>query len=271
MTDTELGSRERDLLDAYRDHHAMPADKRARVWASLAVGPGGGGGGGSTIESASEPWVTGNGVVAASGWSRSSRIAVAGLVVAAGITLIVLGVASSREPSGLASVVRVEASAGESVEPSLEPIRVSARRSAPMPAPMPEPLPLAAPAQTLETDPHAAPRPRVRARSKPALESPVPAPSLGRERELIEQAHAALAEGDTEAALAALDEHARSFATGVFAEEREGLDAIARCKAGQLELGRARAQAFLDGHPRAVLAARIRRTCDIEGSTSEGP
>lgn len=266
MTDTELGSRERDLLDAYRDHHAMPAASRARVGASLAGGPGGPGGGeGSAIESASEPWVRGSGAVAASGWSRPALVAAAGLLVAAGITLIVLGVASSaRDP-----VARVEVSTGDPVA------RVGAATAEPtrVPEPMPEPLAAAPPTLAFEPIPEslaAAPRPRARAR-QPKLAPPVTVPSLGRERELIEQAHAALAKGDTEAALAALDEHARSFASGVFAEEREGLDAITRCKAGQLELGKARAQDFLDRHPRAVLAARVRRTCAIEGSPSEGP
>lgn len=264
MTDHELGSRERDLLDAYRDHHAMPATSRARVWTSLA-GPGGGGGG-SAIESASEPWLAaGGGGVAAGGWSRPSLVAAAGLLVAAGITLIVLGsLGPSVEERG-ESVALVEPRSGESAPanepepPLVEPARVAAPRPVEAAVSTPEP--------TLEPSPES-PRPRARNR-KPAPTPIAAAPIPGRERELIEQAHAALAKGDTEAALALLDEHARDFAQGVFAEERQALDAIARCKSGDLEQGRTRAQTFLDEHPRAVLAARVRRTCDLEGAPSE--
>jgi hypothetical protein len=260
MTDTELGSRERDLLDAYREHHAMPAASRTRVWASLA-GPGGGGGG-SAIESASEPWVAaGGGAVAVSGWSRPSLVAAAGLLVAAGITLIVLGIGGPSGDRGESVAVvepRVPASEPEPViEPPSEPARVAAPRLVEVTMPEKTLEPIAEP-----------PRPRARAR-KSAPEPIVTISSPSRERELIESAHAALAKGDTAAALAALDEHARDFAQGVFVEERQALDAIARCKSGDLEQGQVRARTFLDEHPRAVLATRVRRACELEGAPSE--
>lgn len=262
MTDNELGSRERDLLDAYREHHAMPAASRARVLASLSGGVGPGGGGGSAIEVAA-----GNGAVAASGWSRPSLVAAAGLLVAAGITLIVLGIGGPSPGDGAESIANAdEPRAGESVHASapdlvvLEPAE-PARVAAPLP------IEIQAPEPALDPIPES-PRPRARARK--SVPAPIVAASNpGRERELIEAAHAALGRGDTKAALASLDEHARDFAKGVFAEERDALDAIARCKSGDLERGRARAQTFLDEHPRAVLAARVRRTCDLEGVPGE--
>ncbi|MFV8749151.1 hypothetical protein ACNOYE_01225 [Nannocystaceae bacterium ST9] len=273
MTHDELDSRERGLLDAYRDHHAMPAEARERVLAGL-IGPlGPSGGGGSAIDSAAEPWVTASeGVVAANGWSRPSWVAGAGLLVAAGITLIVLGVGGAwkrdrGEPlvveSGHAAPVAsttIDAAPELPAKPS-EPANVQ-------PIVEPEPTPLAESTSLAEASPRSL-RPRARARE--AAPTKLASPSLGRERELIEQAHAALAEGDTAAAIAVLDEHARDFAEGVFAEERDGIAAIARCKAGQLELGQARAHEFLAAHPRAVLAGRVRRTCNLEGSASEVP
>jgi hypothetical protein len=267
MTDIELDSRERDLLDAYRDHHAMPAASRDRVWASLAGGVGPGGGGGSAIESASEPWLaTGTGAAVASGWSRPSLVAAAGLLVAAGITLVVLGIGGSSKDDRAQPIAAIESGGGASApaidpEPEVEPaaaVRVAAPTSGEIPK------------ETPAIEPVSSAKPKHRARTKtPAPEPIVDAPSPGRERELIEQAHAALAKGDTQAALKALDEHARDFAQGVFAEEREALDAIARCKSGDLERGRDLARTFLDAHPRAVLATRVRRSCDLEGSPSE--
>ncbi len=268
--DTEFGARERALLDAFRDHHAMPAEARARVWAGLAGpmgGPGGGSeGGGSAIESASEAWLAPTRVAAARGWSRPALVAGAGLVLAAGLTLLVLGSKTGEAIDG----VSADASAPAAIEPvAIDPTSKVAEPSSLAPssppriaAPVLEPIePAVNAAKPITTTP----RPRAR-----VLDS-TQASSLGRERALIERAHAALAKAESEAALAALDEHAREFPQGVFAEEREALDAIARCKGGQLELGRAHARAFLDQHPRAVLAGRVRRACLIEGSASELP
>jgi hypothetical protein len=255
MMDNELGPRERDLLAAYRNQRVMPATSRARVWASLAGGTGPGGGG----------------AIAASGGSQASRVAALGLVVAAGITLFVLGVGGPSLEDRGESIAVVEAIAGVSVrerarDPDPDPILVPAE---PVHVAAPAPIEIHEPTPALLDPITEAPRPRARAR-KPVSAAPIAlAPGPSRERELIEAAHAALAKGDSEATFAALDEHARDFAEGVFAEEREALDAIAHCKSGDLERGRTRAQAFLDEHPRAVLAARVRRTCDLEGAPSE--
>lgn len=271
--DDELRERERELLAAYRDHHAMPAERRDRVWASLVAGvpPGGGG---SALESASEPWVAAPSLAA----KTSARPAlIAGLLVAAGITLVVLGLAGSQgDPAPELALAPESASATNRSELQPEPfVEVAAPKlaapnlAAPKLAAPPEPTPkLAAPPEPtpkLAAPPEPTPKPRAR---KPIV---TPSPSLGRERELIEQAHAALAKGDTATALARLDEHARDYAEGVFAEEREALDAIVRCKAGELEAGRASAARFLARHPQAVLGARVRRACNLEGSASEVP
>lgn len=278
--DDELRERERELLAAYRDHHAMPAERRDRVWASLVAGvpPGGGG---SALESASEPWVAAPSLAA----KTSARPAlIAGLLVAAGITLVVLGLAGSQGDPAPELALAPESATNRSElqpEPFVEvaapnlaaPHLAAPNLAAPNLAAPPEPTPkLAAPPEPtpkLAAPPEPTPKPRAR---KPIVTpSPSPSPSLGRERELIEQAHAALAKGDTATALARLDEHARDYAEGVFAEEREALDAIVRCKAGELEAGRASAAHFLARHPQAVLGARVRRACNLEGSASEVP
>ncbi len=252
----ELGARERDLLAAYRDHHAMPGESRQRVWASLTGGSIGSGSIGSTrVTTGSRAWL----------------VAGAGLVIA-GLTLLVLGGPWRTDPERSDP----ERSEPDRREPTTENLAVSLGPSTPASSPelaaiRLEPTPVAAPPLVILPEPRPN-RALARDRNSPA-ETSDPNPTLhglARERELIEQAHAALAKGELSAALTALDEHAREFDKGVFAEEREGLDAIARCKGEDFEVGRTRALAFLARHPQAVLAARVRRTCKLsEGSVNE--
>lgn len=272
-----LDEHEHALLSAYREQHAMPSERRERVWASLVAGvpPGGGE---SALASSTEPWLASSGVAAA----KSTRPALlTGLLVAASLTLALIGWSSLREHEA-GEPTQASADAGvHASEPAPLPVAAPPRAATPMPtAPRVEPAAVREPIVTAPSEPEPTPRPRPRAR--PRTTSPEPTASLGRERALIEQVHAALAEGDTASARARLDEHARDYAEGVFVQEREALAAIVECKSGALERGRELADEFLRAHPHAVLAARVRRTCKLdlgspsdaridEGSSDEAP
>ncbi len=81
------------------------------------------------------------------------------------------------------------------------------------------------------------------------------------ELQLIKRAKAELDQGHPSTARDMLDEHARSFPRGAFAEEREGLRAIALCRSGEVKRGRQAAERLTQSGSDSVLAARIRRAC----------
>lgn len=68
----------------------------------------------------------------------------------------------------------------------------------------------------------------------------------------------ALLDSDPNGALDVLAEHARSFAQGVFSEEREVLALEAESKLGHKALARARAERFMAKFPRSAHARRVR-------------
>jgi hypothetical protein len=89
--------------------------------------------------------------------------------------------------------------------------------------------------------------------SAPPKPERAPAPSasvmssdedLAKERQVIEKARSALARRDAESALAAVDEHARSFPRGQLVEMREALAVQALVYAGRAVDARARADQF---------------------------
>jgi hypothetical protein len=110
----------------------------------------------------------------------------------------------------------------------------------------------AAPAKT-----HAsiAPRRAVHARRTDDLEGEV---------RLLADADAELRRGDADAALARLAEHAAKYPSGALVDEREGVRAIALCRAGRFSEGRTAADRFLSPTRKSSLAARVRTACGIE-------
>ena len=68
----------------------------------------------------------------------------------------------------------------------------------------------------------------------------------------------ALLDRDPNAALGVLGEHSRSYARGVFIEEREVLALEAESKLGHKALARARAERFVAQFPRSAHARRVR-------------
>jgi hypothetical protein len=87
--------------------------------------------------------------------------------------------------------------------------------------------------------------------------------SIRAEYALLEAAHRALEQGDTDTALQRLAEHERQFGQGRLTEERQGIRTLALCVAGRPgahELG----AAFLRDYPHSLLGPRIRHECHFE-------
>jgi hypothetical protein len=92
---------------------------------------------------------------------------------------------------------------------------------------------------------------------KPALESAGKDVSLAMERDLIDRARMALARGDGDAALDALERHATDFQGGRLVEEREALMVQALVQTGRIDAARARAARFRARFPNSVLLPAV--------------
>jgi hypothetical protein len=80
---------------------------------------------------------------------------------------------------------------------------------------------------------------------------------LASERILLERARSALARGDGSQALAALDQHARSYKTGQLAEEREALSIQALLAVDRQDEATGRAARFRAAYPHSVFLPMI--------------
>ena len=85
--------------------------------------------------------------------------------------------------------------------------------------------------------------------------------SVAEEAALLRAAHAALARGDGDGALARLDEHAARFPRGALGEEERAARVFALCASGRKTEARALAASFVAASPRSPLAAQVRRSC----------
>jgi len=105
-------------------------------------------------------------------------------------------------------------------------------------------------------------KPRVREKAAPrGPHAPSEKPRAGSDPDaelaLLGRAQALL-DSDPDGALGVLGEHARSYARGVFIEEREVLALEAESKLGHKALARARAERFIERFPRSAHARRVR-------------
>jgi hypothetical protein len=125
----------------------------------------------------------------------------------------------------------------------------------PVATPPTTPIALAPAANAAATDDAAALRPTVAALRATTGD----AASLRHELTALDGARAAVAGGRARRALALLDAYARDFPDGRLALEAEILRIDALARTGQAGLARHRAEAFLQRHPRSVLAARARQ------------
>jgi hypothetical protein len=223
-------------LAALRAEDDLPADARARVWARLAA------------EEAGPSDMSFAPARQRRGWAP----VVLGLAIAAGVALALVG--PGRGAKELAADTRPDAAAYDDAARA-------ARMATKIVAPAPEVVPVtSAPTPILVKE-----EPR-RPRERPVEATPPPVPedssTLAAETALLQRAQAALAAGDADAALTGLGEHAKRFADGVLARERDALRVTALCAAGRRAEGQAEAATFLRAHGDSLLAERVRGACD---------
>ncbi|MFY0536093.1 hypothetical protein [Nannocystis pusilla] len=86
---------------------------------------------------------------------------------------------------------------------------------------------------------------------------------------LIQQIKDALDADRPAAALAAIDAHARKFARGSLAEEREALRVVALCNSGEVARGERAQRAFMNAYPRSAYRERVRAACPVAAAATE--
>ncbi|MDC0668623.1 hypothetical protein [Nannocystis radixulma] len=130
------------------------------------------------------------------------------------------------------------------------------------------PVPEAA-SELAETIVEATPRKPTRSQPRPPAAERTP---VGQEPQsdpvlaelvLIQKIKDALDAAQPAAALAAIEAHARDFARGSLAEEREALRVVALCDAGERARGERAREAFLRAYPRSAYRERVRAACPI--------
>jgi hypothetical protein len=83
--------------------------------------------------------------------------------------------------------------------------------------------------------------------------SPAPKPTLQLEGELLERGRIAMVRGDSDGALAAVDEHLARFREGKLSEEREALRVQALVTADRDPEARAALSAFRRAYPKSLV------------------
>ncbi len=220
-----------DLLGALRAAEPAPAAVRARARqrlmsavGGLGGGPGGGGGGGS--------------VAGGSGRSRAPGMPRAIAFVLGGVVGVGLYVALAPAPA--ARVVYVD--------------RI-------VPAPPTAPLATAATVTAVATGgvstaSGAAPP------TAPSAASTTRASQLSAERILLDEARAAIAQGDPARALDRLERHRRTFPAPLLGEERDAMWVQALVKAGRYDEARSRASTFHKRSPDSLFSSVVDSAID---------
>jgi hypothetical protein len=231
----------RDVLAAYRRRRVLPRDAHARVQARLA----------DSIAHREHERNT-----AEARHETRRRVAVAAVVAlaaAAAIVLFVRGLRSEaarpgdRDDRGQAPYEHTTDERELPLEPR-EPDATPESTHATAPAV------ITPPARTTN-------QPEPPTRRAPRTEAPVRDATLAEELAIVRRVHTALDRDDADAALAAIAEHERRFATGQLVEERKSLRVEALCRAGKAPQARAEAATFLREHARSPHADRVRSAC----------
>ena len=142
------------------------------------------------------------------------------------------------------------------VEPARAPRGALESKATPTPSaapPSPPPLPPAV------LDPQ---RPKQTAAVQPGTKRLKPAPRLGEEVRLLDDANRALRRGDAKTALALVGRHAREFSDGSLADVREAVRVRALCAAGRTDAARRNAEVLAAARPDSSVWASARRACD---------
>ena len=281
---TELSQEARALIEQGRSDDSSTSEDRARIRRRLAAELGGGvfatAAVAGVVASASPASGLGRAVQGSATWLKG---ALAVTAIAGGAVIAYVGTRPALEQP---AVERARATTSADAEPAAKSARL-AEPSAPSEAPvvraLEEPLTPArettitlAPAVRESTRPSRRSRRAVPTVEAPALpagsgtpalaasapELEAPAGSVTAELALLAEAQRALRAGDARKALTLARQHREQFARGALAEERAGIETLARCKLG--EQPEATARAFLAQAPSSPLAARVRKECGIE-------
>lgn len=87
--------------------------------------------------------------------------------------------------------------------------------------------------------------------------------SIREETRLLEEAEAALKRGRPQDALRLVEAHRRAYARGELSQEREALEIVGLCSAGERERGMAALHAFQNAYPGAAVMPRLNATCRL--------
>lgn len=137
------------------------------------------------------------------------------------------------------------------------------------PESIPAELPPVASTPITQTTPTPPPPPTTRTEptrvpSDAAAIAPPSTPSLSAERELLQPAWDALAEGDGKRAKAIAQRHRTEFPTGQLSDVREAIDALVRCAAAPATNRPAIVAAFERAHPASTVLGRVRSGCTAD-------
>jgi hypothetical protein len=247
--DSGFSPDERELIAAGRQV-SMPAEERARVWASIAAAGAAGGGALAAAAAVKATAATSPGTLLAAFASWK------GVVV-----LAVIG-------GGVAAYQMTRPRTAGAPDRSTPAARHGSPAAVHVPDQPPEPV-APAPAESVprtQATPagsgHAAgahgARPAV---ASPPGENPTPSPSsrLAEESRAVLAARHALRAGDPVECLRLLDAARASFPDGALAQERAALTILALAKSGQHERARKMAERFLHEHPESPYATDIRQ------------
>jgi hypothetical protein len=206
------------------------------------------------------------------GSAAVAKVVAVVVALAAAVTAGTLGMRGSGESTrGLTAKGALSASAVTTAAPLASGVPVASAASVTPPvsltvvSPPPSSYPVA---QTRATVAKAVASPiAADPNEKPAAAlTPPPPDQTAQELALVQGMQAALRGGDAAGALALIGEHERRFANGKLVPEREGAKVIALCMSASRSRAAELGRAFLEGHPRATVAARVRATCGLDGA-----
>ncbi len=255
-----------DLIDAARRGEpklttTSRAASRAKILARVGVAAGAAGiAAGASTAAATTAGALGAAPVAAAPIAATMGVS---LVAKIGLSLVVLagavgGVVALTRPSAPSAPAD---RAPVAIASTIESPRAKVSSLATPPSLDAAPPVSAAPSATVAPSAPTAAPPSAEPTSSAA--SSTAADPLASENELIARAQRALASGQAGQALAALDEHARRFPSGMLAPEREAARALALCAAGRTSEGRAAAAPFVKDDADSPIAKRIRSACGM--------
>lgn len=222
--------------------------------AILAAGPpGDGGGGGGELGGGELGGELGGQVAGASG--RALELGFAAKVVGATIGLTAAGLVTLALASAGVRSLRTDAPVSART-PALEHATAPAPLAAPVRAPAAVPE---APSVLTTTGESSEPSAKSITIPVPVEPKSITTTSLEAELALMQDARAAQAPA---ARLALLERHAREFAGGVLADEREVLRVETECALGRVGDAEARAAAFVAANPSHPLRSRVEPACE---------